>query len=175
MKETNSDKIVVSDTKHVFDSLYCSFCSLKFSNGFCLEIITKITETKFSCPLGRTTKCPFSPAQEQLKLTAPGKQVHFFLALPAKTTHVSSFTNSLSCILQKKNQHFFWWFLFVSHCCKLISLFWNIQLQVYGCHVSFIRYWSMTTLLNILRASSYEPGRPGWLCFRDLAWPLFSL
>ena len=26
-----------------------------------------------------------------------------------------------------------------------------------------------------LRASSYEPGRPGWLGFRDLAWPLFSL
>ena len=26
-----------------------------------------------------------------------------------------------------------------------------------------------------LRASSYEPGRPGWLGFRDLASPLFSL
>ena len=26
-----------------------------------------------------------------------------------------------------------------------------------------------------LRASSYDPGRPGWLGFRDLAWPLFSL
>ena len=28
---------------------------------------------------------------------------------------------------------------------------------------------------TILRASSYEPGRPGWLGFRDLASPLFSL
>ena len=26
-----------------------------------------------------------------------------------------------------------------------------------------------------LRASSYEPGQPGWLSFRDLALPLFSL
>ena len=26
-----------------------------------------------------------------------------------------------------------------------------------------------------MRASSYEPGRPGWLGFRDLASPLFSL
>ena len=26
-----------------------------------------------------------------------------------------------------------------------------------------------------LRASSYEPGQPGWLGFRDLASPLFSL
>ena len=25
------------------------------------------------------------------------------------------------------------------------------------------------------RASSYDPGRPGWLGFRDLASPLFSL
>ena len=43
---------------------------------------------------------PFSPAQEQLKLTAPGNQARFSLALPAKTMHVSSFTNSLSCILR---------------------------------------------------------------------------
>ena len=28
---------------------------------------------------------------------------------------------------------------------------------------------------HVLMASSYEPGRPGWLGFRDLASPLFSL
>ena len=28
--------------------------------------------------------------------------------------------------------------------------------------------------LKTLRASSYEPGRPGWLSFRDFASPLFS-
>ena len=105
MKDTRVTQLLC---QHVFDSLYCSFCSLKFWNDFCLKIITnKITETKFSCPLGRTTKFPFSPAQEQLKLTAPGNQAHFFLALPAKTTYVSSFTNSFSCILREKKINIF--------------------------------------------------------------------
>ena len=31
------------------------------------------------------------------------------------------------------------------------------------------------TQKNIFRASSYEPVRPGWLGFRDLVSPLFSL
>ena len=34
---------------------------------------------------------------------------------------------------------------------------------------------STTALPGILRVSSYEPGRPGWLGFPDLASPLFSL
>ena len=39
----------------------------------------------------------------------------FFSALPANTTHISSLTDSLSCIVWKKVNIFCSWFSFVSH------------------------------------------------------------
>ena len=103
MKETTVTQLLCQIQSMFSTHCIAHFAVLSSEMVFVLEIIkNKITETKFSCPLGRTTKFPFSPAQEQLKLTAPGKQARFFLALPAKTTHASYFTNSLSCILQKK-------------------------------------------------------------------------
>ena len=42
-----------------------------------------------------------------------------------------------------------------------------------GCFFSVSKI--VLRMFNILRASSYEPGQPGWLGFRDLASPLFSL
>lgn len=91
--------------------------SFKFWSGFWLEIITNtITDGKFSCPLGRTTKLPFSPQpKSNWSLMRQAIGHGFFLALPANTTHISrSLTNSLSRIGKKINI-FFWWFLFVSH------------------------------------------------------------
>ena len=44
-------------------------------------------------------------------------------------------------------------------------------------HVKFTLRNSLSSMVILykymLRASSYEPGRPGWLGFRDLASPLF--
>ena len=39
------------------------------------------------------------------------------------------------------------------------------------CHVDFLKSPSSC----LFRVSSYEPGQPSWLGFRDLASPLFSL
>ena len=153
-----------------------------------MEIITKITETKFSCPLGRTTKFPFSPAQEQLKLTAPGKQVHFFLALPAKTTHVSSFTNSLSCILQKKSTFFLMVFIciallqidkfFLQHTVIWLSCeFYTLLINDYFAQhfeglffglALFPRSRLATLFFVKISTCSYE--RLGWLGYRDLSF-----
>ena len=103
---------------YVFDSLFCSSCILKFWNGFWLEIITnKITEAswcKFSCPLDWTTKLPFSPLPQAITCVFVFV-LFFFSALPANTTHISSLTDSLSCIVWKKVNIFCSWFSFVSH------------------------------------------------------------
>ena len=56
-------------------------------------------------------------------------------------------------------------------------------LSKYYCYIqdstSILEHLASTSIyplrLQSLRASSYEPGWPGWLGFRDLASPLFSL
>ena len=61
--------------------------------------------------------------------------------------------------------------------CYSKSLLLHIQLDVSYATTYIFRSDAYKILQDLkrLRASSYKPGQPGWLGFRDLASPLFSL